>query len=92
MKLMIEIDEKRFEEIKQIANAQSELTEKTEAQIIANGTPITDDCISREALKKVICDTDFDFGDYYDNTEIIRERACEIIDNTPTIGGKDNDK
>ena len=42
IKLMVEIDEKRYAEIKRIANAQSELAEKTEAQIIANGTPITE--------------------------------------------------
>lgn len=39
MKLIIDIDKKRYEEIKRIAKAQLELTDKTEAQIIANGTP-----------------------------------------------------
>ena len=37
MQIVIEVDEKRYEEIKRIANAQFELTDKTEAQIIANG-------------------------------------------------------
>lgn len=43
------------------------------------------DCISREALKEQINATDFDFGDYYDNTEEIRERVCDVIDIAPTV-------
>lgn len=43
------------------------------------------DCISREALKEQINATYFDFGDYYDNTEEIRKRVCEAIDNAPTV-------
>lgn len=39
MRLIIDIDEKKYEEIKRIAKAQFELTDKTEAQIIADGIP-----------------------------------------------------
>ena len=54
---------------------------------VANGTPYnpTGDCISREALKEQINATDFDCGDFYDNTEIIRERVCEKIDSAQAI-------
>lgn len=57
------------------------------AEIVANGTPYnpSGDAISREALKEQINATDFDFGDYYDNTEEIRKRVCEVIDNAPTV-------
>lgn len=41
--------------------------------------------IDADELKKVIYGTDFDCGDYYYNTEIIRERVCEKIDNAPTV-------
>lgn len=65
MKLIIDIDEKKYEEIKQIAKAQLELTDKTEAQIIANGTPISNDgdLISRSELKKAL-DELFESGGY----------------------------
>lgn len=43
------------------------------------------DCISHEALKEQINATDFDFGDYYDNTEEIRKRVCEAIDNAQVV-------
>lgn len=80
MKLIIEVDEKRFEEIKQIANAQFELKNKTEAQIIAHGTPYnpTGDCISREALKEKLKER------YYnDGLNIVT--AIELIDNAPPV-------
>ena len=80
MKLIIELDEKRYEEIKQIANAQLELKNKTEAQIIANGTPYnpTGDCISREALKEKLKER------YYnDGLNIVT--AIELIDKAPPV-------
>ena len=54
---------------------------------ITHGTPYnpSGDLISREALKEQINATDFDFGDYYDNTEEIRKRVCEVIDNAPPV-------
>lgn len=33
-----------------------------------------------EAVKDEIAGTDFDFGDYYDNTETIQKMVLEIID------------
>ena len=41
--------------------------------------------IDADALKKAIYTMDFDFGHYYDNTDEIIERVCEVIDNTPTV-------
>lgn len=38
-----------------------------------------------DALKDQINATDFDFGDYYDNTKEVRKRVCEVIDNAPTV-------
>lgn len=54
MKIVIDIDKKKYEEIKRIAKAQFELTDKTEAQIIANGTPLPKghgDLIDRSKLQ-----------------------------------------
>ena len=60
-------------------------------ELIEQSKPYDDsgDLISCEALKEAINITDFDFGDYYDNTEEIRKRVCEAIDNAPTVDIKD---
>ena len=81
MKLIIECAEQTYSECKKISG----LSET--AFVIANGKPYDPkgDCISREALKEQINATDFDFGDYYDNTEEIRKRVCEAIDNALTV-------
>ena len=61
MNLLIEVDEKKYEDIKRIANAQLELADKTEAQIIANGTPISTELeeinerLINEYISKVSC-------------------------------------
>ena len=56
MKLLIDIDEKKYEDIKRIAKAQFELTDKTEAQIIADGIPYEPkgDLISRSDVLKAV--------------------------------------
>ena len=47
------------------------------------------DAISREALRKTICDMNFDFGNYYDHTDEIIDRVCEKIDNVPPVPERD---
>ena len=81
MKLIIECTEQTYSECKKISG----LSET--AFVIANGKPYDDsgDLISREALKEQINATDFDFGDYYDNTDEIRKRVCEAIDKAPPV-------
>lgn len=87
MKLLIDIDEKKYEEIKRIAKAQFELADKTEAQIIASGTPIStdDDLIGRSDLKQAI-------NNVVDEEIGIDEKwakglkySIKIIDKVPTV-------
>ena len=83
MKYIIEIDSKVIEDAK---NGYVRLGEIADA-VKTTATPYnpSGDAISREALKEQINATDFDFGDYYDNTEEIRKRVCEAIDNAQAI-------
>lgn len=80
MKLIIEIDEKRYEEIKQIADAQLELKNKTEAQIIANGIPYnpSGDCISRSKLRE-------EMKKWFDEKCGEYAQVYSEIDNAPTV-------
>lgn len=94
MKLIIEMPDSEYNDLKGLyllgleTPAYKTFIEKTCVEAIANGTPIDKgDCISREALKKQINATDFDFGDYYDNTEEIRKRICEKIDSATSVSG-----
>lgn len=95
IKLVIEIDEERIETIRKYPLIYN----SDEYKAIANGTPITDDMISRSALRT-------DFVDRYHKAEdwivkakdiFIKTRAeatrdfigevIMTIDNAPTIGG-----
>ena len=80
MKLIIEIDEDRLTAIRKYPLIYN----SDEYKAIANGTEITDDMISREALKENLQKLDCAFGSYYG------EDVCNLIDNAPTIG-KEND-
>lgn len=90
MKLIIDIPEEQYNDIvKHLTDNDGNYaySDFNLREIIRNGTPYnpTGDCISREALKEQINATDFDCGDFYDNTEIIRESVCNAIDNAQAI-------
>lgn len=74
VKLLIEIDEHTIEEMNASllfsVRVQDEL-----AEVIKNGIPITDDCISRDALKKDI--------ETYDRA-FAPDWVISKIDNAPT--------
>lgn len=84
IKLVIEIDEDRLTAIRKYPLIYN----SDEYKAIANGTEITDDMISREALKNEYaekCAGECDcclYNDHYD--------GCKLINNAPTIG-KEND-
>ena len=77
MKLIIDIPEQGFSACKlwvknRVATWQDE--------IIAKGTPITDDCISREWLKRA-----FPYTDEWYKSRVV----AQVIDNAPTIGDEE---
>ena len=81
MKLLIELDEKRFEDIKRIASIQIRRRSLTCEQIIANGTPL------EEELRKLwlqiynIDDSNHDFEGFYhcqnEALELINKKISE---------------
>ena len=88
VKLLIEIEEPVYSWIKNAFSGDEE--KRFLLETIANGKVITDDCISRNALKNEYaekCAGECDcclYNDHYD--------GCKLINNAPPIGGKDNDK
>lgn len=60
MKLIIDIDEDRYEDTKRIASVQMNYRAPTIEQIVANGTPLeqepSGDLISRQAVNEIIND------------------------------------
>lgn len=88
VKLIIEVDEKYYEACKDAVKDgfPSQLDED-----IANGIPITDDCISRSALKSEIANlvvggekaiNNAGYGNFWING---LNSAVRCIDNAPTI-------
>ena len=88
MKLMIDVTDEEYKLLSEMSEQEKANELSYYERIIANGTPITDDCISREALKKAV-------EEVYDDTldGIVKygiEKAYNTIDSVPTIG-KEND-
>ena len=81
VKLLVEIDENDYERLVRFPSTYA----SPYCQAIRNGTPITDDCISREWVLNQLDTTELCLTDDW-------ETARHIVEDAPTIGGKDNDK
>lgn len=78
MKLMIDIPLDLYERCKR---GDYELfDDSARIMVIAQGTPITDDCISREWLKRA-----FPYTDEWYKSRVV----AQVIDNAPTIGDEE---
>ena len=78
MKLIIELSQKDYDDIKNSNTIKNHLNSIDWA--VRNGTPITDDCISREWLKRA-----FPYTDEWYKSRVV----AQVIDNAPTIGDEE---
>lgn len=93
VKLMIEVDEKYYRNIKEQGSFSTATYQGELLQAIANGTPITEgDLISRKALVKSIEEIEDNYDGYEPNDlGKFMNKVYDIIDNAPSIGGNQNE-